>query len=100
MSFIKVYIHYVWSTKNRFPFLEHPDVRRNMWNHITENARKKDIFLDFINGYSDHCHCLISLGANQTIQQIAQLLKGESSLWANKEKLTDNKFGWQDEFFA
>ncbi len=28
------------------------------------------------------------------------LLKGESSFWINKQKLTRDKFGWQDEYFA
>lgn len=53
-----------------------------------------------INGYSDHCHCLISLGSDQNIQKIVQLLKGESSYWINKHQLTKDKFAWQDEYFA
>jgi REP element-mobilizing transposase RayT len=43
---------------------------------------------------------LISLGVDQTIQNILQLLKGESSFWINKNKLTKEKFEWQDEYFA
>ena len=53
-----------------------------------------------INGYSDHCHCLISLGSNQNIEKIIQLIKGESSFWINKNQLTKDKFAWQDEYFA
>ena len=62
--------------------------------------KKKDIFIDFINGYSDHCHCLVSLGDNQTLRQIMQLIKGESSFWINKEQILKTKFEWQDEYFA
>jgi putative transposase len=29
-----------------------------------------------------------------------QLIKGESSFWINKEGLTQQKFEWQDEYFA
>ena len=36
----------------------------------------------------------------QNIATIIQLLKGESSFWINKQKLTSVKFGWQDEYFA
>lgn len=53
-----------------------------------------------INGYSDHCHCLVSLGSNQNIEKIVQLLKGESSYWINKNQLTKDTFSWQDEYFA
>ncbi|MGF1638690.1 MAG: IS200/IS605 family transposase [Cyclobacteriaceae bacterium] len=100
MPFIKVYIHFVWSTKNRTPFLNTPELRNKVWRHIKENAIKKDIVVDHVNGYSDHCHCLISLKSNQTIEKTMQLVKGESSFWINKNQLTYEKFGWQEEYFA
>ena len=107
MPFIKVYIHFVWSTKNRYPFLRTKEMRLKVWNHIRENAKEKGIFIDFINGYNDHCHCLVSLGVDQTIQKVMQLIKGESSFWINKQGLLVDlpsaeieKFEWQDEYFA
>ncbi len=90
----------MFSTKNREPFLHSPEIRKKVWGHIKENALKKGIFIDFINGYSDHCHCLISLGSDQTISKVMQLIKGESSFWINKNKLCQGKFEWQDEYFA
>lgn len=100
MPFIKVYIHFVWSTKNRYPYLATPEVRKAMWKHIRGNAEKKGIFIDFINGYQEHCHCLVSLGDDQTMRQIMQLIKGESSHWINKEQILPEIFEWQDEYFA
>nr|WP_243389514.1 transposase [Flavobacterium branchiophilum] len=79
MPFIKIYIHLVWSTKNRLPFLATKKLRCKMRNHIKENAKDKGIFIDLISGYTDHCHCLISLGVDQTIQKTMHLIKGESS---------------------
>jgi len=29
-----------------------------------------------------------------------QLIKGESSFWINKNKLTKTRFAWQDEYFV
>ena len=100
MPYIKTYIHFVWSTKNRIPFLDNKELRQKVWHHIKENAKEKGIFVDFVNGYSDHCHCLVSLGVDQTIQKVMQLIKGESSFWINKSKLCLDKFEWQDEYFA
>ena len=100
MPFVKVYIHSVWSTKNRIPFLNSKDLRINVWKHIKQNASEKGIVIDVVNGYSDHCHCLISLSTNQTIEKVVQLIKGESSFWINKNNLTEEKFAWQDEYFA
>lgn len=100
MPYVKVYIHFVWSTKYRYPFLSSKELRKKVWQHIKENARIKGIFIDSINGYNDHCHCLVSLGVDQTIKQIMQLIKGESSFWINKELFINQKFEWQDEYFA
>ena len=100
MPFVKVYIHFVWSTKNREVFLDTKEIREQLWRHIKDNAKEKGIFVDFINGYEEHCHCLVSLGVDQTIQKTMQLIKGESSFWINKQSLTKNKFEWQDEYFA
>jgi len=99
MSYIKIYVHYVWSTKNRMPLLT-TDIRHKVFKHIKENARDKGIYIDFINGYIDHIHCLISLNDDISISKIAQLIKGESSFWINKNKLTNTKFAWQKEYFA
>ena len=100
MPYISVNIHFVWSTKNRMPFLGTSEQRQAMWHHIKHNAEEKNIYIDFVNGHKDHCHCLVSLGADQTMSKVMQLIKGESSFWANKVQLCSDKFEWQDEYFA
>jgi putative transposase len=99
MSFLKVWLHIVWSTKLRKPLLT-DDIRTSVFMHIKNNANTKGIYVDHINGYIDHVHCLVSLEANQTIAQTVQLLKGESSFWINKQQLTKEKFEWQTDYFA
>jgi REP element-mobilizing transposase RayT len=99
MSYIKVYVHFVWSTKDRYPFLN-DSIRNQLFAHIRENAKKKNIYIDFINGYTDHVHILVSLNDDLSIGKIAQLIKGESSHWINQMQLTVGKFEWQDEYLA
>jgi putative transposase len=81
-------------------FLDSPDLRNKIWLHIKDNAIKKGIFIDTINGYQEHCHSLISLGTEQTMSKIMQLIKGKSSYWINKQNMCKRKFEWQDEYFA
>ena len=100
MSWVRVYIHIVFSTKNREPFLVSADLRSKVFQHIKENAEQKNILLDSINGWSDHAHCLISIDSEQTISKVVQLIKGESSYWINQNQFTANKFSWQDDFWA
>ena len=99
MSHVKILVHCVWATNNREAILI-PDKRNLLIKHIRENALKKDIFIDTINGHTDHMHCLLSLGASQSIDMVIQLIKGESSFWANNEKLFDTKLSWGEDYFA
>jgi putative transposase len=64
------------------------------------SAEEKGIWLDCINGYQDHAHCLISLNKDQTISKTVQLIKGESSFWINQNKIIEHKFIWQDDYWA
>src|SRR5262245_8858839 len=99
MPHVKVWVHFVWTTKNREPLLT-DSLRQKVFQHIRENARNNGIFIDHVKGYREHIHCLISLGTDQTLAWIVKMLKGESSHWINQEKLCQTKFRWQHEYFA
>ena len=100
MPFIRVWIHYVWSTKNRTSLLKE-QFREKLFQHIRENCKIKNIYLDRVNGYEDHVHCLVSLGSGQGIDQIAKLIKGESAFWFNnKSGFNTAKLECQNDYFA
>lgn len=99
MSYVKIWIHAVWGTKNRKPILV-PDTRIHLFRHIKEKADEKGYGLDFINGYVDHAHCLCMLNANMAISTLMQNIKGESSHWANQQRLLKEKLIWADEYYA
>ena len=99
MSYVKIWLHFVWATKNRQPLIS-KTLREKLITHINENAKAKDIYIDTINVDKDHIHLLVSLGSSQTVAQVAHLIKGESSHWVNKQKLINGKFDWQDEYFV
>ena len=100
MSWVSIYVHLVFSTKNRAPFFKEPELRKTVFQHIKVNAQNKSIWIDSINGYHDHTHCLISLGKNQCISDVVKHIKGESSFWINKNNLTPGKFSWQNDYWA
>ena len=99
MPFISAWFHLVWATRNRLPFLI-PEIRKHVFDHIKSNAIEKEIFIACANGHKDHMHCPVSLACDQSISEIVQLIKGESSYWINKEKLIKRHFAWQDGYFA
>ncbi len=99
MSYVKIWVHAVWGTKYRHPVLA-KSIRKNLFQHIRENAQKHDIYIDFINGIEDHVHCLMLLNADLSIGKTLNLIKGESSHWANQEKIISQKFEWADDYYA
>ena len=99
MSFVKIWIHAVWGTKNNQPLLR-PPILQKICDHIKENAKEKQIYIDTINGHDDHIHTLMLLNPELSISKQIQLLKGESSSWANKNFLTKDKLEWAVKYFA
>jgi len=78
MSYTKIWVHTVWSTKNRVISISN-SFRPLLLNHFREQSKEKEIQLDFINAHKNHIHALINLGRNQSISEVMHLLKGESS---------------------
>ena len=99
MSYVKVWIHAVWTVKNRKPLLT-KEVRQTLFEHIHKNALNKEILMEVVGGHQNHVHCLFRLKNNQTIEKVMQLLKGESSFWFNKNDNGRVKFNWQKEYYA
>jgi REP element-mobilizing transposase RayT len=99
MSFVKIMVHSVWGTKCRQPYLR-KEIRSSIIEHIKANAKLKGIYIDRINGYTDHLHCLMGLNADMSISKAMNLIKGESAFWINKQRLIVPKFEWADEYFA
>lgn len=99
MSYVKIWIHAVWGTKNHERILT-KDIRINLFQHIRENAKAKQIYIDFINGDMEHIHFLLALNADMSIAKTIQLIKGEAAFWANKKSLIRPKLEWADEYFA
>lgn len=99
MPYVKNWLHCVWGTKNRTRFLLEKN-KLEIISHIRSNAKTKGIYIDFLNGHTEHLHCLLSLSPDQSLSKVMQLIKGESSFWINKIALTKHKFEWADEYFG
>ena len=93
-SYSKIWIHLVWSTKDRLPYLT-KEIKNKVIFHIRKKAKTEGIYVDTINGAEDHVHCLIELGLKRSIAEVVSLLKGESSHWVNEQALMKFHFNWQ-----
>jgi putative transposase len=99
MPFTKIMIHFMWATKNRQRLITN-ELKPLLLNHIKENSVRKGIYIDCHNCVEDHMHMLVSLGVDQTVSKIMNLVKGESSFWVNGQNIIKHKFEWQDEYIG
>lgn len=98
-TFTQIWIHLVWTVKNREPLLE-KSWRNLLFKRLREISREKSIYLDFVNGVEDHLHVLISLKSSQSLAKVVQELKGISSRWINESGFIEGEFHWQDGYGA
>lgn len=96
---LRVWIHAVWSTKKRMPVLTLA-IRKELFGHMMDVGRSKGFVMDRVNGYNDHVHVLFALRSTQCIADIINHLKGESSRYINRNKLTYSVFEWQSDYYA
>ena len=93
-SYTKVWIHLIWTTKNRKRILI-PKIYPVIHKHIIEYAAKSVVHIENLNIQPEHIHCLFNLPSDKKIEDTAKSLKGESSHWINEEKLLPEYFSWQ-----
>jgi putative transposase len=99
MAHVSNYLHCVWATKSRIPYFTETNTT-DILIHIFNHARDQGIWIDNVNVYRNHLHCLLSLNPDQSLSTVIKLIKGESSCWINRNIMLDQKFGWCHEYYA
>jgi putative transposase len=99
-SFTNIWIHLIFSTKERKPLID-DSFESNLHKHI-KNKLIEDFesHVDCINGYNNHIHILMKQSQNFSIKDIIKNIKGESSHWINASNFTKEKFAWQSGYSA
>jgi REP element-mobilizing transposase RayT len=98
-SFQSVYIHFVWSTKNRVQFISE-DVEVELYKYMASIFRHHKSPSLIINGYKDHVHVLASLSRVITIAKLMEEVKRESSKWVKSKGDFFKYFYWQTGYAA
>ena len=98
-SFNKIWIHAIWSTKDRHPFF-HSNIEHKIYHFISEQFREQGCLVSIINGMPDHVHCLFLLSPQKSIAEVIKQIKGSSSHYINQNNLIVDKFSWQTGYAA
>ncbi len=98
-SFNKIWIHAVWSTKERMPLID-SKVEYKIHLFLYEQLRDQGCPVRIINGMPDHIHCLFLLNPQKSIAEVIKQIKGSSSHYINQNNLIVDKFAWQTGYAA
>jgi len=98
-TYVQLYVHVVFAVKNRSAVIR-ADWEERLHKYITGIVKNNGHKMLAINSATDHTHMLIGLNPKQAISDIMRLVKGDSSEFINKEKLTIGKFHWQGGYGA
>ena len=98
-SFNKLWIHAVWSTKNRKPFIL-PETEIKIYDFIRLQFSELECSIIAINCMPDHIHCLFLLNPKKSVADVIKQIKGSSSHFINGNNLTIEKFAWQTGYAA
>jgi putative transposase len=98
-SFNKLWIHAIWSTKDRLPFIE-PSIEKTVYEFMSSQFTESGCPVRIISGMPDHVHCLFLLNPQKAITEIIKQVKGSSSHFINGELLIRDKFAWQTGYAA
>ena len=98
-TFTQLYIQCVFAPRFREAMLL-PQWDERLRTYICTVAKTNGHKIIAINNMPDHLHLFVGLNPTQSISEMLRIIKGDSSEWINKEKLTTRKFQWQEGYGA
>lgn len=98
-TFTQIHLHLVFGVQNRASLIS-PEWEARLYKYITGIIQNNGHKLLIINGMPDHIHILIGMRPTQSLSELMQDIKGNSSKWINENKLVKGKFSWQQGYGA
>ena len=93
----EIYLHFVWATKGRRPWIN-ARIEREVYRCIESEVQKLNGVVLALNGMPDHVHLVVQMPSTLNAAQLAKQVKGVSSAFINDhDRLpVDDLFRWQE----
>lgn len=98
-TYTQIHLHLVFCVQNRASLIR-PDWEARLFKYMTGIIQNSGHKLLAINGFYDHVHALIGMRPVQSLSDLMQNVKGDSSRWINMNRLTPGRFSWQEGYGA
>ncbi|MCL2065809.1 MAG: IS200/IS605 family transposase [Candidatus Cloacimonetes bacterium] len=98
-TYSQLYIHVVFSVKNRDPLLS-KSWRDRLYQYIVPIIEKRKNKVYAISGTDDHIHIFFSMSPSQSISSLMLEVKRDTSIWIKKNMFVKCRFEWQEGYGA
>lgn len=99
-SLVQIYVHIVFSTKNRVPFLKDRALRSGLHAYLNGTCNNQGSPSLRVGGAEDHVHILCRLSKTLDVAALIRELKRDSSKWVKDENPRLVDFYWQQGYGA
>lgn len=93
-SLAKLYVHAIFSTKNRIAFLK-PDIRARVFSHMATTLQNLNCPPIEIGGISDHVHVLCTQSKSIAAEDLVKEMKVPTSKFVKEIDPSLHDFHWQ-----
>jgi putative transposase len=98
-TYTQIHIQAVFSVQNRDCIIG-KKWKDELFKYITGIIQNHNHKLLAINGMPDHVHIFFGMRPTQSISELMQQIKGDSSKWVNEKRFIHSKFSWQEGYGA
>jgi REP element-mobilizing transposase RayT len=98
-TYTEIHVQFVFAVKYRDGLLL-PSYKAELYQYISGILKPHNHKLLAINGMPDHIHIFIGMRPTQSISDLMQDIKGNSSKWINEKNFLKVKFEWQEGYGA
>lgn len=99
-SLAEVYLHLVFATKKRTPWLEPHELRIRLYEYMYGICRNLGSPAICIGGVADHVHIALRMSRELSMAEMLRELKRSSSAWIRRLPGAAQEFHWQDGYSA
>ncbi len=98
-TYTQVHIHAIFSVQNRECIIKQ-SWKEELYRYLTGIIQNNGHKLLAINGMPDHIHVFFGMRPTQSLSNLMQDIKGDSSKWINNKGLINSRFSWQEGYGA
>ena len=99
-SLAQIYVHIVFSTKYRIPFLKEKSIQNELYSYMASVLNEYNSMPHIIGGTENHVHILSNLARTESLAKIIKEVKRSSSKWIKNKPGPFPLFQWQNGYGA